>query len=73
MAVCDGGDDEFVGVGDALQRFEFVGHLVGIADELRCGAVLHQLSCSSDSGATASGSGYGMAPSPARIEYTQWP
>ena len=39
--VRDGRDDQFVGAGDPLQRFQLLGDLVGIADELRCGAVLY--------------------------------
>ena len=61
-------------VGDALQGVEPVGDLVGVADELRCGAVLHDLELLVGQRFDACpGSGYGMAPSPARIEYTQWP
>ena len=41
MAVRDGGDDEFVGAGDALQCLQLFGDHIGITDELGCGAVLH--------------------------------
>ena len=41
MPVRDRGDDEFVGAGGALQRFQPLGDLVGVTDELRCQPVDH--------------------------------
>ena len=41
VAVGHRGDDQFVGAADPLQRRQPICHLVRVADELRCGAVLH--------------------------------
>ena len=57
MAVRNGGDDQLVGVGDALQRLELMGDLIGISDELRCGAVLHDCRLLVGQRSTVSGSG----------------
>ena len=73
MAVGDGRDDQLVGAGDPLQRLQPVGDLVGVTDELRCGAVLYHRQLLLRQRLDFVGIRVGTAPSPARIEYTQWP
>ena len=74
VPVRDGGDDEFVGVRDALQRLQLLGDLIGVTDELRCGAVLHHARAARRSAVRrCRDPGRERRRRPARIEYTQWP